>query len=201
MLFLQRSRRLLPSVLALAVGGCVVDAGYQGRYDDDYYGGTYSPPPSGNYPVCSSGVDQQTIDSAQYLELDPGYVGVTAEYFGNGAWRFAMACDTPTSGYSCNYVVTVTPVQGSIASYAAESLEQNDYLSTVSGAYGADAVELDAITSNDLDGFTLQATPGDTLEVDVQLDGNCASSYLFWVENNDVVSGQRSLTDLTPSAP
>ncbi|HTQ06206.1 MAG TPA: hypothetical protein VMI54_20230 [Polyangiaceae bacterium] len=193
--------RLLPSVFALALGGCVVDSGYHDGYYDNGYPGGYSPPPSGSYPICSSGVDQQGIDTGQILELDPGYVGVTAEYFGNGAWRFAMACDTPSSGAVCNYVVTVTPVNGAIASYAPEGLEQNDILSTVPGAYGADAVHLDALTSTDLDGFTLQADPGSTLEVEVTLDGNCAASYLFWVEGNNVVSGQRTLTDLTPSAP
>jgi len=201
MRFLQRSTRLLPSLLALALAGCVVDSGYHDGYYDDGNQGTYYPPPSGSTPICSSGVDQQSVDTGQYLELDTGYVGVTAEYFGDGAWRFAMACDTPSSGAVCNYVVTVTPVDGSIDSYAAESLEQNDLLSTVPGAYGADAVHLDALTSSDIDGFTLQASPGSTLEVDVALDGNCASPYLFWVENNVVMAGDRTLTDLRPSTP
>ena len=102
MRFLQRTGRLLPSVVALALGGCVVDSGYHDGYYDDGYGNGYYPPPSGNYPVCSSGVDQQHIDNGQVLELDPGYVGVSAEYFGDGAWRFAMACDTPSSGIVCN---------------------------------------------------------------------------------------------------
>lgn len=201
MRFLQRPARLLPSVVALALGGCVVDSDYHHGFYDDGSSGTYYPPQTGNYPVCSSGVDQQSVDTGQYLELDPGYVGITAEYFGDGAWRIAMACDTPSSGAVCNYVVTVTPVDGSIASYAPEGLEQNDLLSTVPGAYGADAVHLDALTSSDLDGFTLQATPGSTLELDVALDGNCASPYLFWVQNNIVMAGERTLTDLQPSAP
>ncbi len=201
MRFLPRPGRLLPSVVAFALGGCVVDSGYHDGYYDDGYQGTDYPPPSGSTPICSSGVDQRAIDTGQYLELDPGYVGVTAEYFGEGAWRFAMACDTPSSGAVCNYVLTVTPVDGSIASYSAEGLEQNDLLGTVPGAYGGDAVHLDALTSSDIDGFTLQASPGSTLEVDVALDGSCASPYLFWVENDTVMAGERTLTDLQPSTP
>lgn len=199
---MKRAGRLVPAVVALALGGCVVDSGYHHySYDDGDGDPGYYPPEGGSTPVCSSGVDEQTVDTGQYLELDPGYVGVTAEYFGDGAWRFAMACDTPSSGAVCNFVLTVTPVQGSIASYAPESLEQNDLLSTVPGAYGADAVHLDALTSSDIDAFTLDATPDTVVEVEVSLDGNCASPYLFWVENNNVMSGELTLTDLTPSTP
>jgi hypothetical protein len=190
--FLHRAGRLHPLVCTLFLGGCYDDSGYHSQ--QGYY-------PDGATVSCSSGSDSQGIDSGRYLELDPGSVGVTAEAFAEGAWRFAMACDTPRSGAVCHYDLTVTPVDGSISSFTPESLEEGDVLSSTPGAYGADAVNLDAFTDYDIDGFTLTATPGSTLELNVVLDGNCAAPFLFWIEANNVVSGQKTLTDLTPSSP
>src|SRR6516162_7513309 len=97
----RRVGRLIPLGMTLAAVGCY-EADH--HHCDPYYDqcGDYpgNPQPPGAVPVCTSGVAKATIDMGAYLQLDSGYVGVSAEYFGAGAWRFAMACDTaqPTSG-------------------------------------------------------------------------------------------------------
>jgi hypothetical protein len=196
--------RLVPLGVTLVFGGCYDDH-YHCDYhcDDGYYGDSGNPPPDGSIPACTSGVASGTIDTGSYLELDPGYVAVSGEYFGNGAWRFALSCDTvqPSSGVPCNYDMTVSPVNGVIQDFAPESLESNDFLARAPGTAGSDAVNLNAVTDYDIDAFTLMATPGTTLEVSLTLDGQCALSFFFWLENGQVVSDNETLVDLTPSAP
>ena len=193
------ARRLTPLatwVVPLALSGCYVDHGYHdGPCDDPYACG------DGAYyddtPVCDSGVSESTIDTGSYYPLDPGLVGVSVEYFGSGAWRVAAACDTPLSGASCNYVIVVTPVDGTIDAVAPEGLERSDELTQ----RATGVVRLDAVTGSDLDAFTLEATPGSTLEVEASIDGYCASSYLLWYSGGESPLATSQAVDLTPSAP
>ena len=97
--------------------------------------------------------------------------------------------------------MTVSPVDGTIDSFAPEGLESGDFLGRAPGTAGSDAVNLNAVTDYDIDAFTLQATPGSTLEVSLTLDGQCALAFMFWLENGEVVSDAQTLVDLTPSAP
>lgn len=192
-----------------AIGLTVAAAGCYDDHCDYHCGDTYYDGSSGGTggggvtPGCISGVANSTIDSGVYLQLDPGYVGVSAEYFGGGAWRFALACDTaqPSSGVACNYDMTVSPLSGSIDSFAPESLESVDSLRSVPGTSGGNGVNLTAVTDYDIDAFTLEATPGAPLEINLTLDGLCASPFLFWSEQGSVVSDDHTLVDLTPSTP
>jgi hypothetical protein len=188
-------RRFATLGLPLALFGCYVDAGH-GAYYDDGYGDGYAPYPNG--PSCSSGVTASTIDTGVYYPLDPGLVGISAEYFGDGAWRFATACDTPVSGYTCGYLLNVVPVDdGIIYSVAPEDLEPGDNL----GILANGAAHFDVETGADLDAFTLEATPGSTLEVRASLDGYCATSYLLWFSGGASPLATTGGVDLTPSSP
>jgi hypothetical protein len=201
----RRIGRFVPIGLTLVFSGCYTDDhyGYCSYHCDDGYYGDSGNNPDGSIPACLSGVAAGSIDTGRYLELDPGYVAVSGEYFGDGAWRFALSCDTaqPSSGLPCNYDMTVSPVNGRIESFAPEGLEKGDFLGPALGTAGSDAVNLNAVTDYDIDAFTLNATPGSTLEVTLTLDGQCALSFFFWLENGVVVSDNQTLVDLTPSAP
>jgi hypothetical protein len=188
--------RVVLLLAPLLAGGCVVDAGphHHGYYDYYYYGGG----PNSSGPTCSTGVSASTIDTGSYYPLDAGLVGISAEYFGDGAWRFATACDTPQSGYDCNYVVTVTPLDGVIDSVAPEALEGSDLLSL---EVNGDA-HFSAVTAADIDAFTLEATPGATLEVSATIDGYCATPYVLWLSGGRTPDApQTAALDLTPSSP
>lgn len=183
----------LAGALALGTGGCYDDDAVY-YYDDGSYGDSQ----------CAPGFDQFGIDAGPTLDLDPGVgAGVTAEYLGDGAWRFAAACDTAISGYPCTWDILVSAVEGEIQGFKSESLERSDVLdwspSTQDGP--ADAARLVATTDVDLDAFTLDATPGATLDVDVILDGQCGGTYLHWMNAGRVVNAHTQAVDLTPSAP
>jgi hypothetical protein len=176
---------------ALGVAGC---------YDS---GSGYA---TGYYPVgCKSGVSTGSVDTGVILDLDPGYgVGTTIEYAGDGAWRFAVACDSLVSGYVCDWSVLVSPIDGTIDSFEPEALEVEDVIerypsepgSTVEGA-----VFLSAFTADDIDAFTLLATPGAGMRVDANIDGHCGGPYLFWTEGGAVKTSPTNPTDLFASEP
>jgi hypothetical protein len=198
-------RLALAGVAVLALGGCYADDPYvycAGSGCDDYYGPGPGPGPDGgggNY--CAAGIGSGDIDTGSTLDLDPGSgAGVTAEYLGEGAWRFATACDTAYSGYACHWDLLVTALEGNILGFAPEGLERNDVLDWGSSPDG-DAARLIASNDYDLDAFTLDATPGATLSVDVLLDDQCGGTLLSFLEHGRVVQANTQITDLTPTAP
>jgi hypothetical protein len=165
---------------ACFAAGCYTDDGY-------YYDPTY----------CQPGVEEASIDAGGILILDPGRVGATAEYLGDGAWRFAAACDTDLTGVRCNWRIRVTPLDGIAGSLAPESLEDEDELFDD----GDGGVLFDALTDFDIDGFTLETTPGATVRVDVALDGSCGGPFFFWLDREQVFTGVTPSVELTPSDP
>jgi hypothetical protein len=195
MRLLTRLVRPLALLAPLGAAGCYMDHGpHHGYYDDYYYGNG----PYAGGPTCAAGVDESTIDAGSVYPLDPGYVGIAAEYFGDGAWRFATACDTPKSGYSCDFVVTVTPLDGSIYSVAPEGLEAGDLLALD----GHGSASFSVVTDSDIDAFTLEAVPGATLEVTATIDGYCATPYVLWLSGGETPPAPtRASLDLTPSSP
>jgi hypothetical protein len=148
---------------------------------------------------CQAGIEEASIDAGGILILDPGRVGATAEYLGDGAWRFATACDTAITNVRCNWQLTVTPLDGAITNIAPETLENDDFLEP--GGATDESVVFDAITDVDIDGFTLDATPGATLRVDVALDGACGGPFFFWLDRDEPLAGITPSIELTPSEP
>jgi hypothetical protein len=174
---------------ALGVAGC---------YDSGNATGYYP------YPVsCKSGVSTGSVDTGVILDLDPGYgVGATVEYAGDGAWRFAAACDSLVSGYVCDWSVLVSPIDGTIDSFEPEALEPEDVIQRYPSEPGStveDAVLLAAFTADGIDAFTLLATPGAGMRVDAKLDGYCGGPYLFWTDGGKVRTSPTNPTDLFPS--
>ncbi len=171
------------AALALSAGlaaGCYAD--------DSYY---YDP------MYCEPGIEEASIDTGGILILDPGRVGATAEYLGDGAWRFAAACDTELTGVRCNWRIRVTPLDGITYAFAPESLEDDDELF----ADGEAGVIFDTLTDFDIDGFTLETTPGATVRVDLSLDGSCGGPFFFWLDREQTLAGVTPSVELTPSEP
>jgi hypothetical protein len=186
---LRQKRAALVALVALALAGC----------GDDRYAYGY-------YPIiCDSGVDTGTVETDAILDLDPGRgVGATAEYSGDGAWRFAVACDSLFSGYGCRWQVLVSAIDGTIESFEPEGLELYDVVQrypTVPGSTEEDGVLLDTETDVGIDAFTLLATPGAGMRVEAVIGDYCGGPYLFWTDDGRVRNSTTSATDLFPSAP
>jgi hypothetical protein len=188
-LSLRQKLGTLAALATLALVGC----------GDDRYAYGY-------YPiVCDSGVTDGTVETDAILDLDPGYgAGATVEYSGDGAWRFAVACDSFLTGYGCRWQVLVSAIDGTIDSFERESLEDYDVVQrypTVPGSTEEDGVLLDAETDFGIDAFTLLATPGAGMRVEAAIGGYCGAPYLFWTDDGQVRNSTTNPTDLFPSTP
>jgi hypothetical protein len=198
----RRERRsafwLVPFVLVAAFGtaGCYDDC------DDcpQYY--STPPPPGHPPPSCASGVGAGSVDTGALLDLEPGEgVGTTVEIISEGTWRFAITCDSLVSGVGCNWTVLVAPIDGVIDDYEPEALEDDDIIQrypSIAGSQEEDGVHLDSLTDEDIDAFTVFATPGAGMFVSVQIDGHCAGPCLFWTDGGDVVNSETEATELFP---
>lgn len=161
----------------------------------DGYGG---PTGSAPYPVNVLTVD---IDTDALLQGLPGEeVAVNVAYGAGGLWHIETTCDTPQSGYACDWDIVVS-LGGS------HPLETIDGRATrVDG--GAFRLVLPGQTSGDVSEFT--GPPGESLRVDVILDGvhgNWANHDLDawmvgWVEDNTAKYGAPSNpVDFLPTTP
>lgn len=124
-----------------------------------------------------------TIDADAKLNADPGEgVGIFVEYATGGHWRVFTTCDynTPTNpGYACQYDVfaTVLDAGGEITNVNGEDLEGKDGIALRSDG----TVHLYAENTVGLNGFTFDAPPGATVELEVYLDGVADPHVLYWV--------------------
>ena len=189
-----------PLVLLL---GAFATAGCYGDCDDcpQYY----APPslPGDPRPECDSGVSEGSIDADVLLELEPGDgVGATVEYASDGSWRFAVTCDTNKSGVDCAWTLLVASIDGTIDDYAPEALEEEEDIierfPSMAGSREEDGVLLDSLVDDDIDAFTVFATPGAGMFVSAQLDGECGGPFLFWTDGGEVETSATEATELFP---
>jgi hypothetical protein len=167
---------------------CMDNCGGQGGY-------TNPPPPDNSVP-------ESTIDTGATLgDVQAGEgAGSFVEYAGDGRWHVFTACDTKLSGASCNWDIIVSVDSGNaISDFQPETLEEND---SIDWYDKLQSLHFIAENSNDFDGFYFDATAGQTVRVDVYLDGSPAPRFIYWVGDGGVHSGAPSNpVDLTPSAP
>jgi hypothetical protein len=141
------------------------------------------------------------IDTGATITAQPGGgVGVFVQYAEGGHWTARTSCDTPTSGASCNYELFFSVVDGSTV---LSNPEQRDVA-------GGDTVDILADgslhfvseTSTNLDGFTFDATPGASLQLDMFLDGAEQPRFVYWIGQSVLHTGAPTdPINLAPTAP
>jgi hypothetical protein len=170
-------------------------------YGDHHRGSdTYVGNPRTPGPECGGPLRTGVVDTDAVLDITAGDgVGVFVEYSKGGHWRITTACDTNASGFDCAFDAIVE-VQGggALLGVSPDGLESKDQLSV----FGTNAAELVATTDVDFDGFFLDADPGAPITIDVNLDGACAASYVFWIGGGAVHEGAPSTPfEIDPSDP
>jgi hypothetical protein len=148
-------------------------------------------------PVFCGDVAEAIIDADEALEVEPGAgAGVFVEYESGGLYRVTTSCDFDESG-SCLWDILVTPHDDApVLGLSAADLEGSDSVSIKEGS-----VHLQAVTTSDFDGFTLEVDPGVGIRFDALLDEACGNRFLFWVGDGALRSGAPSNPiDLVPSA-
>jgi hypothetical protein len=175
---------------AFLVGACTYDNGdaHQALYENSTV----------PYTTCGTPT-QGTIDTDEQLDPDAGQgAGVFIEYATGGHYHVRVSCDTPLTGLSCSWLVTVTPAGGAaITNLTGEGLEGNDSVATLP----PNSAQLNAFTTTELDGFTFDTDPGTAITVEADLDGACDPRYFFWIGNGGLHQGSPSdPITLIPSA-
>jgi hypothetical protein len=147
------------------------------------------------------------VDPNRTMTATPGDgVGVFTEYQSGGHWHVWWTCDTNKTSLSCNFDVSVSVTQGTIANVAGE-VGRGDTLAQAS------STELRALTTTttEVSGITFDTAMPDgptslpVITLDAKMDGVEDPTFLFFVQDGQVNgSFAGSLTDplmLEPSAP
>lgn len=136
---------------------------------------------------CNRGHANGTPPPSEVLEVDitpeatlvaePGEgVGVFVETYDDGSWHVVFACDTNTSGYSCDFAGSVTSSAG-LSGLQAETTEADDFVDQDDPR----SASFDLRTTTDFDGLWFDATPGASMTLEVTLDGHSAPEFVFWM--------------------
>lgn len=181
----RRSLGSSPFVLALTVGAAsAMTTGCFFVDDGGGHNGSEMPPDTGN-PNPDT-VTQVAIQPDQALSAAPGEgVGIFVEYWTDGKWHLWTTCDTFTSKAVCSFDIFASLPPGQLHTYAGDQLEGYD----VPKDLGDGQVELIADTDSDVDGLVLDAEPGASLTLEVYLDGNDASPFVYWVSDDVIHTG------------
>jgi hypothetical protein len=166
----------LISLGCLALSACNDDRdGYAHYYDDG----------------VSTEVTTEDIDLGVGLMADPGSgVGLTVDAASGGVWRISTTCDTPATGYLCEWDLVASVPQGSGGLFVADDSTLEKYDGTF--AVDDDAVRIVMENGSDEDSVTLSGPDGIDLTLDVILDGNHDSSLVSWNSHGTIRSGARS---------
>lgn len=200
------------ALASVALAGCSADASSDGGggYGGYSSGGGSS---SGGTGTASSQPMLVVVDANQTMTASPGQgVGVFTQYTSGGHWNVWWSCDTSLTNESCNFDVTVSVSQGTIANSASQGFASSDTLtsggSTVSTG-ASQQIEAQTLTTTSVQGITFDTavsggtTPVITLEA--KLDGVDDGQYLFFVQDGKINGGfSGTLTDplmLEPNTP
>jgi hypothetical protein len=142
------------------------------------------------------------VDPDQTLVATPGNgVGVFSEYRTGGHWHVWWTCDTQITGLSCGYRVAISVSNGTISNLDGRSLPASDQLTQPT----TQDVVAATLTASDTSEIFFDAAPGESIEVDAQLNGERNGAFLFFVQSGQVNGGYAgTLTDpliLEPLAP
>lgn len=205
------SPRLWPGILTAAttlafsgvLAGCIFVEDHHSRSTDTSSTPTTEPtePSESTTPTTPTKPTTQTsIDPGKALETKAGDgVGVFVEYQPGGHWHVWTACDTNTSGVSCQFDVFATPVSGGeLFNLNAEGLEgKTDTVSKEAGS-----LHLAASTSIEFDGMTFDSTPGAIVEIEALFDGDADPHVLYWYGDGVLHQGApTNPIDFKPTGP
>jgi len=142
------------------------------------------------------------VDTDRTLNATPGQgVGVFVTYQSGGQWLVQWTCDTSITQESCFFDIEVNSDNGSAAQLVHDSLATGGTVRTINGS----VTEIQTTTTTEEDQAAFTTTPGATITVNVELNGQPSGQYFFFVQNGIVNGGyQGTLSDpmeFEPTSP
>ncbi len=145
-------------------------------------------------------VFEVTIDTDERIDVEPGEgAGVFLEYHGDGRWELFTTCDTEVSDLLCEFDIFLSvPVGERIRDVEGLELEREDQLRRIEGG----VVQLLLLTDVDFDRVKFETEPGETVRLDVLIDGIEDPELVFWNGYGSLqLAAPSNPLDLTPSEP
>jgi hypothetical protein len=180
--------------LACAAVGC--DGDGWGHHHHDMTGVPATPPDE----TLTTTPDKVAIDTGATITATPGTgVGVFVEYATGGHWTITTACDTNTSGVSCDFDLFIAGVDPStkLTNPSGKDLAGLDEVSI----QGDGTLHLYTNTSTALDGITFDAPAGAAIQLEMYLDAQPQPRFVYWIGDKVLHTGAPTdPIDLTPSA-
>jgi len=194
----RRAGTIVGAAAAALLVGCVVESSTSrsGGGGTGGYAGGITPSNTSTQPMVVK------VDPDQTLVATAGNgVGVFSEYRTGGHWHLWWTCDTQITGLSCGYRVAVSVNNGTITNLDGQSLHASDQLTQLT----TQDVVAATLTAAEISEIFFDAAPGESIELDAQLNGERNGAFLFFVQSGQVNGGYAgTLTDpliLEPLAP
>ena len=132
------------------------------------------------------------IEADQFIDVSSGDgVGVFVEYATGGDWELFTTCDTEVSELPCEFDLFVSvPFGSTIWGVDGLELERDDWLHRVESG----VLNLGFTTELGFDRVQFRTSPGETIRLDVWLDGAPDPQIVFW-------NGYGALQIAAPSNP
>lgn len=145
--------------------------------------------PAERQPIGLS-IAEVHISPDEHLETEAGHgVGLFVGTDGAGLWELLASCDSELSGYLCDWDVVVSvPSSESLSDVAQWDDEGLDVVYRIDGG----AVQWLTVTGDDFDGLSFKADAGQTVRLDVLLDGVSAPDFIYWSDRGITHAGAPS---------
>lgn len=164
---------LLCAAAGLALSGCLIVDDHDHDDSDHHDDNVYTEP------------FYTTIDADQTLGTTLGQgAGFFVEYRSGGTWYLWTSCDTDVTGRSCNFEAHLA-ASSTIRNLTGVGLESYDGFEVS----GPRTVTFSANTASQMDGVQFETDPGESLELEVYLDGYLSPDYIFWFGDGQLNEG------------
>jgi hypothetical protein len=190
----------LTAAVGFAGSGCIIidehdDDWEEEEWDDGHHDDDDTPPPATEPQLV-------VIDAGAVITAEPGEgVGLFVEYQAGGLWRLWTSCDTNYSNAVCAFDIVVSvDTSSELIAITGEELEGLDEAGIFDGEQGAGYFL--AETDSNMDGMTVETTPGAILRVDLILDGQPEARFIYWYGEGVLHQGApTNPIDFEPSEP
>jgi hypothetical protein len=192
--------------LSLVGTGCIIDGGAGVGTDPGPVVSSPAPsttpttdPSTTPAPAPKPVIADVSIDPGATMAANPGEgVGVYVEYAGEGHWTVFTTCDTGASSASCDFDLIIS----ADSSVTLSAVQGSDLAASDSLTLGLDgAIRLKATTAYGMNGFSFDADPGATIELDTKVDGEAQPRFVYAISGGAVLKGVPSNpVQFTPAA-
>jgi hypothetical protein len=152
--------------------------------------------------TCDPGLSDE-VDTGATVTYTAGVdAGYYIDYKAGGHWHLEWTCDTKLSAYGCGFTGTITvdtPASGVNATCVMCEPAQDSLTVTPQGTQTV--LAFDTVTTTGVDGVDFFAVAGNTIDVDLHVNGLYQDDLVFLPSGGGVANATCMPIGLTPNKP